>query len=323
MPLVKGPLSTPTGYIIINQKLWFKKAIKFDDDWDEAFFVDFDNGRNVEDGRSAGAAYADFYQAITSSSACGSIYIRPRTTVGSRGTHQTPITPNSDQAANWTIPRTKHHMTVVGVAVGGGLQNGVILRGYTALTTPTILVLSPYCTFENIGFDPLSAQVSGSLKTLGTTVGTNEGFACTVDGCNFHVAQGAGAIVFDSGRYNKCLNSQFWHCVNGVNIGASAISNHGTIVRNNDFHGRDTDVDTDIQIATGDHTTIDNNRFHHEIPAKTTGAYKRYIKVVTSGRGMVSDNFFATTETDIDVACDLNSMVAVANKCAADTIWIK
>ena len=108
-----------------------------------------------------------------------------------------------------------------------------------------------------------------------------------------------------------------------MNIGASAISSHGAIIRDCDFHGRDTDVDTDIQIATGDHLVIDNNRFHHELPAYATGAYLKYIKVVTSGRGSVYDNFFATTETNIDVACDLDSMVASANKCLADTIWIK
>jgi len=289
----------------------------------DVWFVDYDNGvRTSQKGKNdMGNPQKDLYQATTDAGAGDTIYIRPRTTVGSRGTHQTPITPAASEAANITIARTQHHLSIIGTEEHCGLQNGVILQGYSGVNTPTITILSPYCTFENIGFQQASAQLLGSLSVLGMIPATKEGFGCTVNNCNFHnhPSTGYGAILFDSGRYNQCLNSSFWHCVVGVNLGASQLGIQGAVVQNCDFYGADTDVDTDIQIATGSHLLIADNRFHHAQPNYTTGAYKMYVKVVTSGAGLLVNNWFGTTDIDIDTACTIGSLIDLGNKCAEVT----
>jgi hypothetical protein len=193
------------------------------------------------------------------------------------------------------------------------------------VNTPTIKTLAPYTTFENITFQQNSSQLLGSINAIAGTPGTNDGFGCTINNCSFHVhlSTGYGAILFDSGRYNTVMNSQFWHCVVGVNLGASAMTIQGARVLNNDFHGLDTDVDTDIQVASGGHILIDGNRFNHAQPNYTTGAYKKYLEVVTAGTGILSNNYFGTTATNMQTACTLQSVVDVANKCGADTVWMK
>lgn len=289
--------------------------------WTNSYFVDFDNGSDGYDGKSTRTPFNNLYKAITTASAGDVIYIRPRTTVGTQGTNQVPITPAAAQAANWTIPRTKNHLSIIGTREHCGIQNGIILQGYAGVNTPTITVLSPYCTFENIGFQQAAAQLVGGIRVNAGYPGTKDGFGCVIDNCNFHVhaATGHGAVIFDSGRYNQCLNSQFWHCVVGVNLGASAMAIQGAIVRNCDFNGADTDVDTDIQIATAQHILIDNNRFNHAQPNYTTGAYKMYVKVVTSATGLLVNNWFGTTDIDIDTACTPGSLIDLGNKCAEVT----
>lgn len=289
----------------------------------DVWFVDFDNGKraNQRGKNDIASPQKDLYQTITDAAAHDAIYIRPRTTVGTRGTHQTPITPAASEAANITVARTQNHLTIIGTKKHCNLQNGVILQGYSGVNTPTITVLAPYFTVENIGFQQTSAQLLGSLSVLGMIPGTKDGFGATVNNCNFHVhlSTGYGAILFDSGRYNTVMNSQFWHCVVGVNLGASQTTIQGAVVRNCDFYGADTDVDTDIQIATGGHILIDNNRFHHAQPNYTTGAYKMYVKVVTSATGLLVNNWFGTTDIDIDTACTPGSLIDLGNKCAEVT----
>jgi uncharacterized UPF0160 family protein len=102
----------------------------------------------------------------------------------------------------------------------------------------------------------------------------------------------------------------------GVNIGASAMASQGVIVRNCDFLGLDSDIDTDIQIASGGHILIENNRFDHDQPAYATGAYKYYIKVVTVSTGGVYNNFFGTETQETATACSLSNMDAAGNWCS-------
>lgn len=292
----------------------------------DVWFVDFDNGiRASQKGKNdMGNPQKDIYQAVTDSAAHDTIYLRPRTTVGTRGTHQTPQTPAATEAANLTIPQTHNHLTIIGTKRYCGLQNGVILEGYAAVNTPTIKVLAPYFTVENVTFQQNSSQLLGSLNVIGMTPGTNDGFGATVNNCAFHVhkSTGYGAILFDSGRYNRCINSHFWHCVVGINLGASAAAIQGAIIQNCDFSGLGTDVDTDIQIATGQHILIDSNRFNHTLPAYTTGAYKKFIQVVTSATGVISNNWFAEADAGFDEAVAQDSMEDVGNKCGADLVWM-
>lgn len=267
----------------------------------DVWFVDFDNGTRADGlGKDMANPQKDLYRAITDSGAGDAIYIRPRTTLGDRGTSATSITPAATEAVNWVIPQTKNHLSIIGTGTNSPLENGVKLEGYTSSTTATVLVYAPYVTFENIGFQADSAaQVHGLLTTQAFAPGTEDGYSCTVNRCNFHVYKPAAsqdaALVFDSGRYNQCLNSSFWHNYVGVKLSSGAKVNHGNLIRNCDFWGATGDVDSDIRTADADHVLIDGNRFHHDCPALSAGSYLKYIHVVTA-EGLICHNFFASTD---------------------------
>jgi hypothetical protein len=290
----------------------------------DVWFVDFDNGiRAISQGRGKmDRPQKDIYQAVTDAGPGDTIFMRPRTTVGTQGTNQSPITPALSEAANITIARTQHHLSVIGTRKHVGIQSGApFLQGYAGVNTPFFKVLAPYVTFENLVFNQASAQLLGSIHAISGTPGTNDGFGCVIDHCGFHVHKSTsyGAVLFDSGRYNQCLNSNFWHCVVGINLGASAMAIQGAIIADNTFHGLDTDVDVDIEIASGGHLDIRGNRMLHAQPNYTTGAYKKYIAVVTAATGIVSGNYFGVDQANIDTLCSLGSMLDIANMSATDT----
>lgn len=292
----------------------------------DVWFVDYDNGiRATQRGKNnMKAPQKDIYRSVADAGPGDTIYVRPRTTVGTQGTNQSPITPAATEAANITIARTQHHLSIIGTKAHVGIQSGApFLQGYAGVNTPFFNVLAPYATFENLVFNQASAQLKGSINVISGTPGTNDGFGCVVNNCGFHVHKSTsyGAILFDSGRYNQCLNSEFWHCVVGVNFGASAMSTQGGLVSNCGFHGVTTDVDTDIQIATGGHISIDNCRFNHAQPAYATGAYKMFVQVVTSCTGVMSNCTFASAEITMDTMCVLDSIIDVASKAAGDGTW--
>ena len=64
---------------------------------------------------------------------------------------------------------------------------------------------------------------------------------------------------------------------------------------------------------------LDGNNFLHAQPNYTTGAYKKYIKVVTSCTGILSRNYFGLDEANIDTLCSIGSMLDIANMSATDT----
>ena len=287
----------------------------------DTWFVDYDNGtRTSQQGKNnMTAPQKDIYRSVADAGPGDTIYLRPRTTVGNNATNQSPITPAATEAANITIAQTQNHLTIIGTKPHAGIQSGgPFLQGYDGVNTPFFNVLAPYVTFENLVFNQAAAQLRGSIIAKAGTPGTSDGFGCVIDSCGFHVHKSTsyGAILFDSGRYNQCLNSHFWHCVVGINIGASAMGSQGVIVKGCEFHGLDTDVDTDIQIATGQHIMIESCRFNHDQPNYTTGAYKYYVKVVTSGTGGLYDCFFGTETQETATACSLDSMDAAGNWCS-------
>ena len=290
----------------------------------DTWFVDYDNGtRTSQQGKNnMTAPQKDIYRSVADAGPGDTIYVRPRTTVGTQGTNQSPITPAASEAANITIARTQDHLSIIGTTKNVGIQSGgPFLQGYAGVNTTFFNVLAPYAVFENLVFNQASAQLKGSINVISGTPGTNDGFGCVIDNCGFHVhkATSYGAVLFDSGRYNQCLNSHFWHCVVGINLGASAMAIQGAIIQGNWFHGLDTDVDTDIQIASGGHLNIDSNFFLHAQPNYTTGAYKKYIGVVTAATGIVSRNYFGVDQANIDTLCSLGSMLDIANMSATDT----
>lgn len=292
----------------------------------DVWFVDYDNGiRTTGYGKGdMSNPQKDIYRAVADAGPGDTIYIRPRTTVASYGTNQVPITPAATEAANITIAQTQHHLTIIGTTPHIGIQSGgPFLQGYAGVNTPFFNVLAPYVTFENLMFNQASAQLKGSINAIAGTPGTNDGFGCVIDNCAFHVhkATSYGAVLLDSGRYSQVLNSEFWHCVVGINLGASAKAIQGTLIENCGFHGITTDVDTDIQIASGGHISIDNCRFNHAQPNYATGAYKMFVQVVTAGTGVMSNCTFACAEITMDSMCVLDSIIDVGSKAAGDGTW--
>ncbi len=257
----------------------------------DIWFVDFDNGtRTGQRGKNdMENPQKDLYQSLQDCGAGDTIFIRPRTTVVYAGSNSVGITPAATEAANWTIAKAKPHVSIIGTSRNQGIGRSTLLQSYAALTTPTINVLSQYCTIENLGFKMISSQVGfGAVRAYWAVPGTSEGFALTVDNCSFEneASGNGGAVHFDSGRYNRCLNTEFWHCKSGVYIVAGAKSNHGNVIQNCIFHGAGSGISNDILIGTADHLLIDRCIFSHDAP---TAGRANYIAVLSSAEGTVSN----------------------------------
>ena len=268
--------------------------------WDnDVWFVDFDNGtRTGQRGKNdIENPQKDLYQVLQECGAGDTIFVRPRTTVATVGSNNEVITPAATEAANWIITQGLHHLSIIGTSRNQGLAHTAMFQSYASLTTPTIDVLAPYCTIENVGFKGISAQVStGLVRGYSSTPGTQDGFALTVDNCQVNVYQSSngGGIVMDSGRYNRILNTEFWHCRSGINLASSAKNIQGNTIQNCTFHGQDTDIDVDILIEDATHITIDSCMFQHDVPAKAGGSRAKYIQCVGTAEGVVSRCMFGT-----------------------------
>lgn len=293
----------------------------------DVWFVDFDNGiRTSQQGKNDIAhPQKDLYQSITDAGPGDTIYMRERTTVGDRGSNNTVITPAASEAANWAIPQTLHHLSIIGTTTGGGLTHGVSLRSYASLTTATIRVIAPFVTFENIGFLGIASQVAhGLLQVESQTPGTHDGFACVVNRCNFQVykSSNGGACNFDSGRYNRVMNSDFWHNYVSVELASTYKNIQGNEIIGNTFRGEEADIDADILIADSTHNLIHGNIFDHAIPAYTSGIRLKYINVVGTAAGLIANNWFGTTSAGLDETLDESNMLVAGNICGADTAWM-
>ncbi len=268
--------------------------------WDnEVWFVDFDNGtRTGQRGRGdIENSQKDIYQTLQECGAGDTIFVRERTSVPNVGSNNAVITPASTEAANWIITQGLHHLSIIGTSRNQGLAHGVMFQSYAALTTPTIDVLAPYVTIENVGFKGISAQGStGLVRAYSSTPGTQDGFALTIDNCQVNVYQSSngGGVVLDSGRYNRVLNTEFWHCRSGINLASSAKNIQGNVIQNCIFHGQDTDIDTDILIGDATHLVIDGCVFAHDKPAHASGTRLVYIDAVGTVEGVVSNCYFGS-----------------------------
>ncbi len=266
--------------------------------WDnEIWFVDFDNGSTGQEGREMELPAKNLFQCLNVAGAGDTIYVRERTSVPSVGSNNAVITPASTEAANWTVAQGQHHLSIIGTSRNQGLAHGVMFQSFAALTTPTIDVLAPYVTIENVGFKGISAQVStGLVRGFSSTPGTQDGFALTIDNCQINVYQSSngGGIVLDSGRYNRVLNTDFWHCRSGINLASSAKNIQGNTIQGCSFQGQDTDIDVDILIGDATHVWIDGCLFAHDVPAKAGGSRAKYIQVVGTAEGVMSRCYFGT-----------------------------
>jgi len=305
--------------------------------WDsETWFIDYKNGtrgplQGKQDMKYPGKDLADALDNCTSGA---TIYMREHTDPHLHGRDPREITPYSTTALNWTIRQATHHVSIIGTGkIGvGGLASETLLRGYRGATTPILNILGAYPTIENLCFkgdeyEPATNCVNSLVSVSNYPEATQSGYAATINNCTFRTSASTnpyGALRFETGYWNSVINSTFWKCAMGVFVGSAGNVNYNASIVGNDFIGLDTDVDADIRLGDCANITIDNNNFQHALPAHATGDKLKYIiSVGTAATGTASNNFFATTEIDIDAACTLIDIAAVANKCSADTIWIK
>lgn len=194
---------------------------------------------------------------------------------------------------------------------------------YAGVAGPTFLVLAPYCTFENIGVKGIEAtQTTALIHAKAYTPGTHDGFATTFDNCTFQVyhGTGGGALLLDSGRYNRVINSTFWHNRFAIYMSSSAKKIQGNTVDNCDFEGLASDVKCDIVIADADHIRLSNLRFHHEIP--TAGAPNLYVNCSGTATGwMIRCDFGDEGSLKMDELCSLSNIVDVACTSGYDGTW--
>ena len=293
----------------------------------DIWFVDFDNGvRTGQQGKNdIEHPQKDLYQSIADAGAGDVIYMRPRTSVYRYGSSPTVITPAASEAANWIVPSGKHDLSIIGTSAHGGLTHGVSLRSYASLTTATLQFRAQYCTIENLGFHGIAEQVNtGLVEALEYTPFTHDGYALTVNRCNFQVykSSNGGALRFNGGRYNQCLNSSFWHNYVSIHLMSEAKNVQGSRIVGNRFLGATTDIDADIVINDATHNFIDSNIFDHAQPAYASGIRLLYVQCVGTATGIFSNNYLATTEATIGTAASLSNIVDVANKCGADATWM-
>ena len=257
----------------------------------DIWFVDYDNGSTGWEGRAMDSPATNLYQCLNVAGAGDTIFVRPRTTVGTVGSNNEVITPATTEAANWTIAQGQHDLSIIGTSRNQGLAHGVMFQSYASLTTPTINVLAPFCTIENIGVKGIAAQVAnGLIQGYSYTPGTHDGYGLTIDNCQINVYQSSngGGVVFDSGRYCRLLNTDFWHCRAGVELASTAGNINGSVVQNCNFFGQDTDIDVDILLGDNTHTWIDGCNFLHDVPAKAGGSRAKYIQSLGTSEGVVS-----------------------------------
>lgn len=298
-----------------------KNPGKFAGWWgNDIWYLDKDNGTDTSGlGKNdIGRPQSSLTQVLADVGPSDTIYVRPRTTVGTQGTNATKII----ASANWTVARANAHLSIIGTGPNGGsgqIIPGVIFQSVASATTPTFKVNAPFFTMENCSIFAIASQVTGLLEVNAFAPGTNDGYGAMIDNCSFHNygTRVRGAILFDSGRYNTVKNSQFWHNVNSIDIASTGKTVQGCAVRNCDFHGKDTDIDADIVIGDADHIIIDQCRFHHDQPAKVGATYAYYVIVVgASAYGLLSNCYFGTETAETATAVSISNMDACGNWCS-------
>lgn len=297
---------------------------RFDGWWgNDIWFVDFDNGLSGDSGSEMAFPQKDLTVILDKAGAGDTIFMRPRTTVPSVGSNNEVITPAT--AANWVIAQGQHDLSIIGTSRNQGLTHGVMLQTYALLTTPTLDVLAPYCTLENLGFKStantsqnVSVQESGLVRAEAKTAGTEDGFGLTIDNCQFNVywfSNGA-AVTLNSGRYNRVLNSDFWHCRVGIVLYSGEKNIQGNQIVGCNFYGLATDIDADINVADATHLLIDDCTFDHAVPNHTSGNIKKYIRCYGTVYGSVVNCRFGTSTVTKGTDNSFSSMDVMGNVCS-------
>ena len=213
MAWLKGPESD--GYVIIDRKVRFKKAVRVDDYWGTERFVDGINGVDAtRDGLSPATGKLTIQAAVTAASAGDKIWIRPKRYVVGTGMAR------YDEII--TIPLATSDLSLLGAGYSKNNEFGVRIR--TSTTGYGFTVAAPACHFENIG------MIVGGTGT-GNFHMQNNGATATLRGSdgptfyNCHFKEGSDEVT--GGQSPIFINCRFHYTTGTLTIATPAVSSYG------------------------------------------------------------------------------------------------
>lgn len=230
------------------------------------------------------------------------IYVKPQTTTASAQAYYRD---------NIVIPKTKPNISIIGCGAGNSNPNsytGVQLKVATTDTASHLFDVNGaglYLENMRLTGNSMTGTTASIINGNGSATESPHGLhvrGCLFEGCLLAGSLGdpvtRGAITLGTCTYSLFEDNTFYNCLSGIGM----IGNYGTggriTIRNNMFSGAPGSRDWDIQLYPGSGTygsgvEIIGNIFSDGLP--NTGAIKRFIKIVSTGSGIVADNFFAST----------------------------
>ena len=308
------------GYSVFSQKVRFKNGVALDSDWENVYYVDYDNGSDgYGDGRSSSKPFKNLATAISTAAAWDKIYVRPRPPDVAGGDPQA-ITPAT--AANWSIPNTSWGLTIIGA--GRGYVPNVSayqtrLQGESTVTgTAPMTVLAPYVVLENLSFKR-GGSTGVPLVHLSSVSGAYA-FAASLHRCQLHMgngtAAGSAAVLIASHWYAAITECHFERC--GVGIGfTSSISNPAACVIEGCTFNQVTGANYGDIVSAA--TALNRLRIHRcifEQADPTLGTTVYIYMNGSSNTGIVSDCYFGTATLVTATIMTLGGLVESGSKCA-------
>jgi len=269
------------------------------------FYVDGDNGNDVNDGKSPEQATATIQQAVTLAAAVNAEY-KGGSTVYIKAKALTDYTGDpTSYAETIIIPFTGgERMRLVGCGTGrtqGGLPQIKIGAGSTAMIT----VRAPGCSIENLGINGVSSTGGGIL--LDDDSAAKSAFGTTINNCHFKNCVGStatdcrtgGAIMWPAAGNAwqvSITNNRFYKNVGDITMLGNSTNTRpqDILIQGNQFSGYAAYTDCNIWAGGGGgygSVNIDSNVFG-QLPAIGSGSIARYMDLTGTLSGMLTRNFF-------------------------------
>jgi len=203
MAWLKGPRGKD-NYVIINDKVRFKKAVRIDNYWGTERFVDGVNGVAGRDGRSPATSLATIQTGVTAATGGDVVYINPLAFHEDRGwnryTEDVVITSGiaSNLFANAGI-------SLIGITRPGATGDFLGVR-WTHATATALTNDAPALSVENIGFFSEGATYGVHLVHDGAT-NTKQGsqgtsfYNCAFKGQGLYVKDGGDGLTVEKCRF--------------------------------------------------------------------------------------------------------------------------
>ena len=266
------------------------------------FYVDGDNGNDVNDGKSPEQATATIQQAVTLAAAVNAEY-KGGSTVYIKAKTLTDYTGDpTSYAETIIIPFTGgERMRLVGCGTGrtqGGLPQIKIGAGSTAMIT----IRAPGCSIENLGINGVSSTGGGIL--LDDDYSTKSAFGTTIQNCHLKNCVGTdaddakdgGAIMWTTAGNAwqvSILNNRFYKNVADITLmGTTNTRPQDVIIEGNHFSGYAAYTDCNIYAGGSGFGSVNiHNNVFGQLPAIGANV-ARYMDLTGTLSGMVTCNYF-------------------------------